>query len=155
MSPGPSRTRDGQASILGGHVLLLKDNTYDSVRYLDHHFIPLNSLIPGASSVQTRRQSPERSGRHYYLLIVADGSHYVTESDESNNVFALPIALTVPDVDLVVTAAEAPSTSSPARTADVSWTVTNQGIDSTTAPYWYDYVYLLPTTSTTASILRD
>ena len=45
-------------------------------------------------------------------------------------------------VDLVVTAADAPATAEAGGTANVSWTVTNQGTDPATARNWYDYVYL-------------
>ena len=68
--------------------------------------------------------------------------HNVTESDETNNVRAVPITLTVPNVDLIVTAADAPATAKAGATVDVSWTVKNQGTDPATAGDWYDYVYL-------------
>ena len=80
-----------------------------------------------------------------YLLFVADAynhyywSHRQPEVNENNNVLALPISLSAPD--LLVTAATAPATAALNQTVSVSWTVTNQGAVYAPAD-WYDYVYL-------------
>jgi Ca2+-binding RTX toxin-like protein len=90
----------------------------------------------------------------YYLLFVTDGPPFSPfpfinfpgytqpESDESNNVQAVSLQVAPPPVDLVVSSA---STSAATVATDqifsVSWTVTNQGSDSTQAN-WYDTVYL-------------
>ncbi|MFN6539114.1 MAG: CARDB domain-containing protein [Nostoc sp. EkiNYC01] len=77
-----------------------------------------------------------------YLLFVADGGEYGNnqgETDETNNVFAQAITLTAPD--LVITAANAPTTAALGETISVSWTVKNQGIVSASGD-WYDAVYI-------------
>jgi subtilase family serine protease len=71
-----------------------------------------------------------------YLLFVADGDHDRDELSEDNNVLALPISVTMPDVDLVVTEATAPATGVAGSGVYVSWRVTNQGT-STFAGYGY------------------
>ncbi|MBG1264753.1 type I secretion C-terminal target domain-containing protein [Nostoc sp. BAE] len=83
-------------------------------------------------------------GGDRYLLFVADGGGYYGnfqgETNETNNVFAQAITINAPD--LVVTAANAPTTAAPGETISVSWTVKNQGTVSTSANYWYDYIYI-------------
>ena len=75
-----------------------------------------------------------------YLLVVADASRAFLETDETNNVQAIPITLAAPD--LVLTDATTPSTAAWGQTIPVSWTVTNQGDYPAYADYWYDYVYI-------------
>ncbi|MBX9255404.1 type I secretion C-terminal target domain-containing protein [Desmonostoc muscorum CCALA 125] len=76
-----------------------------------------------------------------YLLFVADRDHYQGETNETNNVFAQAIAINNAP-DLVVTAANAPTTIASGETISVSWTVKNQSTISAKAYYWYDYVYI-------------
>ena len=98
-------------------------------------------LDPGASySRNPTITLPSVPAGSYYMLFVADSSHNQAETDETNNVRAVPITLTPLDVDLVVTAATAPASAKPGP-VDISWTVTNQGADPITG-YWTDYVYL-------------
>ncbi|MBD2513901.1 hypothetical protein H6G93_02545 [Nostoc sp. FACHB-973] len=79
-----------------------------------------------------------------YLLFVADGGGYMGENqgetDETNNVFAQAITINAPD--LVITAANAPTTAALGETISVSWTVKNQGLVSTLSVGWYDTVYI-------------
>ncbi len=124
-------------------VYLSKDATYDfSDTFVtsQYHFSPLD---PGASStIDTTASLPSVAAGDYYLLFIADGNHSVSESDETNNVRALPITLTVPNVDLTITALQAPSSVKAGAGVNASWTIENQGTDPTTASYWYDYIYL-------------
>ncbi|MEH1863767.1 MAG: CARDB domain-containing protein [Nostoc sp.] len=84
------------------------------------------------------------SGVHY-LLFVADGGEYYNnqlETNDDNNVFAQAITINdPPDVDLVITAANAPTIAGLGETISVSWTVKNQGTASTSSD-WYDYIYI-------------
>ncbi|MBG1265632.1 CARDB domain-containing protein [Nostoc sp. WHI] len=75
----------------------------------------------------------------FYLLFIADTSNQLPETNETNNVFAQAITLTAPD--LVVSAANAPTTTTVGETISVSWTVTNQGTVSAFAD-WDDGVYI-------------
>ncbi len=127
------------------YVYLSPDDTYDgSDDFLTSAYVSSSPPLAAGGSY-TRSQSvaiPGLTAGDYYLLFVADGSHYLAESLETNNILALPITLSAPIIDLAVTSATAPSMTSPGGTASVSWTVTNQGSDPLSAGYWYDYVYL-------------
>ncbi|MFN6535591.1 MAG: CARDB domain-containing protein [Nostoc sp. EkiNYC01] len=77
----------------------------------------------------------------YYLLFATDTNNTQGETNETNNVFAKAITVNTPDVDLVVTSAQAPTTAAPGETISLSWTVKNVGTDTTLAD-WYDYIYI-------------
>lgn len=76
-----------------------------------------------------------------WIVFVADGWGDVTESDESNNGYALPITVEMPDVDLQVLATDAPPSAQMGGDILLSWTVTNAGSDAASAQ-WYDAVYI-------------
>ncbi|MCF2150645.1 type I secretion C-terminal target domain-containing protein [Desmonostoc muscorum LEGE 12446] len=83
--------------------------------------------------------------RQRYLLFVADGNNKQVETNQTNNVFAKAITLKAPGdgVDLVVTAANAPTSATLNERISVSWTVTNQGTDNAFSYWsWSDYVYI-------------
>jgi parallel beta-helix repeat protein len=61
----------------------------------------------------------------WFLLVVADGNNGQGESNESNNVLAVPLTLSAPD--LAVTALTAPASAVVGERIVVRWTVTNQG----------------------------
>jgi large repetitive protein len=77
-----------------------------------------------------------------YLLFVTDAYGYQTESNENNNVYAAPIHVSAPDVDLVVSSATAPSIASLGETVSVAWTASNQGTNAAVSPDRYDAIYL-------------
>ena len=74
-----------------------------------------------------------------YLLFKVDGSDYQAETDETNNVKAVAINITAPD--LQVTTATAPTTAVLGETVELTWTVGNKGTGTATRD-WYDRVYL-------------
>jgi len=76
-----------------------------------------------------------------YLLCVADRHNYQGETDDTNNVLAVPITIVPPDVDLVITSTTAPETVLVGQCLTVSWTGTNQGGVATQASGWSDRVY--------------
>jgi len=76
-----------------------------------------------------------------YLIFIADESNEVSDSDRSNNFRAVPIHLTGPNVDLVISNPSAPATAGQGQMIDLSWTVTNQGSDDAEAD-WYDSIYI-------------
>jgi subtilase family serine protease/protocatechuate 3,4-dioxygenase beta subunit len=82
---------------------------------------------------------PSFTPGNQYLLFVADRDNYQAEIDENNNVAAVAINLSAPD--LIVSNASAPQTGTLGKSIEVSWTVENQGITSASAD-WYDHVYL-------------
>ena len=80
-----------------------------------------------------------RTGTH--LLVMTDCSGNLTESDETNNVFA--IAVTYPSSDLTVTAVSTTPTAIGGTSPgfQVSYTVQNIAANPTTETSWYDAVY--------------
>ncbi|MDZ7970726.1 MAG: CARDB domain-containing protein [Nostoc sp. DedSLP03] len=98
-------------------------------------------LAPGATYTSTQDMAlPQQVGAgKQYLLFVADGNNNIIESSETNNVRAVAIDITVPD--LVVTGATAPIAVTVGSSAEVSWTVLNQGNVQATHS-WYDRIYL-------------
>src|SRR5207247_3119674 len=81
------------------------------------------------------------TGNRYLLLVTDDGSQS-GDTARANNVVAVPITVTAPD--LVVTAAAAPATAGVAGQLQVSWTVQNQG-GAAASGNWTDRVYLSDT----------
>src|SRR5207237_3079825 len=85
-----------------------------------------------------------------YLLVVTDAGNQTAESDEGNNVKALPLTLAPSDTDLVVTSASAPLFALTGDVVQVSFAVQNQGTNA--APgLWYDSIYLSDTPARDAS----
>ncbi|MBD2251345.1 CARDB domain-containing protein [Nostoc parmelioides] len=128
------------------HVYISDDQFFDSSdTYLTERYTGEDTpLASGGSYTVTQDISINNfvaTGDHY-LLFVADKeyfSNYQGESDETNNVFAQAITIAAPD--LVITAANAPTTAVLGETISVSWTVKNQGTVSAFAD-WPDTVYV-------------
>jgi len=76
-----------------------------------------------------------------YLLFVTDGNDEESESDETNNVLAMPIEISPRDVDVTITAASAPATLTLSEPFTLSWTVARQG-EASTQEYWADWAVL-------------
>jgi subtilase family serine protease len=102
------------------------------------------SLVPNASytatSTLTLPSSLTLGDR--YLLFVTDTYNYQAESNENNNVYAAPIHVSAPDVDLVVSSATAPASAGLGETVSVSWMANNQGTNAAIFPDRYDEIYL-------------
>ncbi len=83
------------------YVYLSTDDALDgSDLFAGSSFVSASPVIDGGSSY-TRTLTvnlPNVAAGNYHLLFVADGSHSLSETDENNNTFALPITLSVPDV---------------------------------------------------------
>jgi RHS repeat-associated protein len=98
---------------------------------------------------------PQGRTGNQYLLFVTDNYNYYSEASETNNVYAVPIEVKAPDLE--ITAAAAPTTAYAGARMEVSWTVTNQG-NTTPAGDWYDSVYLSDDTTlntATDTLLKD
>ena len=78
--------------------------------------------------------------RNGYLLFVADINREQGETDDTNNVFAVPFTITAPDADLIVTSIAAPTLIQIKSPVSISWTVRNQGTVGA-ASYFYNYLY--------------
>jgi RHS repeat-associated protein len=95
----------------------------------------------GSYTINSSVTLPNVAPGNYYLLFEADGNYgnYQGETDETNNVYAVAITVTAPD--LVVSAATAPTNGIANGAITVSYTVTNQG-NVASSTNWYDQVYL-------------
>ena len=77
---------------------------------------------------------------NYYLLVLIDGQGHVTETNEGNNYYAIPITIT--KSDLVPTALSGPATAYAGETISLSWTAQNQGSGPPNSSFWRDYLFL-------------
>jgi subtilase family serine protease len=82
---------------------------------------------------------PAVSPGAWYLLVLTDRDNQQGETDETNNVRALRMQLSAPD--LVVTDATAPASAIVGERVRVSWAVTNQG-EVPALTDWTDALYL-------------
>jgi RHS repeat-associated protein len=82
---------------------------------------------------------PSFTPGNQYLLFVADRDNYQGEISENNNLAAVAISLTAPD--LIVSNASVPATGTVGKSIEVSWTVQNQGTSAAPTD-WYDRIYL-------------
>ncbi|MEL6109225.1 MAG: CARDB domain-containing protein, partial [Planctomycetota bacterium] len=97
------------------------------------------------SRSETFRLPPETTGR-FYLFVRSDFGDNVFENDlEANNDVTRDGQIDImpaPYADLIVESIDVPLPVTAGQTADVSWTVRNQGIGITNRGDWRDFVYL-------------
>ncbi len=123
--------------------------TYDSTaKYLGYaYFNNTSSLAAGSSySESVPVTIPATAAGAQYILIVANQSFSQGESDQTNNMKAVPVTVDAPAVDLTITAATGPSEAVVNQALSLSLTVKNAG----TAPAngsWTDGVYLSKTST--------
>ena len=101
-------------------------------------------LAPGSAQWTTNTlQLPITQSGQYYLLLKSDAYGWITESDETNNVLAVPFTFQATPADLATLALQVPSavTGPPYPAVTVSWAVTNQGPGAALG-YWHDAVWL-------------
>jgi subtilase family serine protease len=97
--------------------------------------------------ISVKTVPPSLAPGSYYLVVIADDDHRVTEPDEIDNVFrsATP-QVQVKRADLTVTALSGPATGLAGKTVAVSNTVVNQGNAAATAVRVSFFVSLLDPT---------
>lgn len=95
-------------------------------------------IAAGGSQVVTDTYSFSGVGEKY-LIVVADDVERLFESDETNNAFAVPIFLHVPD--LVPTDLQIPEITSSNAPIEIAWTVENRG-QGNAYTNWRDALYL-------------
>jgi uncharacterized repeat protein (TIGR01451 family) len=140
---------DGTAELLSNYwydwinrLYLSTDNTWDSGDTLLHsHVIDSVTILPGEEfSSYFSIQVPGVPAGTYFLIMKTDETNSVYESDETNNMLTVPITVTSPGPDLIVTSLDAPASVRPKESVAVTYTVKNQG-DGTaqtgTWPYYY------------------
>jgi subtilase family serine protease len=97
-------------------------------------------LAAGASYTISKNVTlPSFTLGNQYLLFVADRDNYQGEISENNNLSAVAISLTAPD--LIVSNASVPASGTVGKSIEVSWTVQNQGTSAAPTD-WYDRIYL-------------
>lgn len=83
------------------------------------------------------------SGSRYFHVDVDAKSDVFENGDEGNNVRSEGVTIApYPPVDLVVSGVGAPDTVQAGETADISWTVKNEGAAATLSAGWDEAVYL-------------
>lgn len=99
-------------------------------------------LPPGQSITNIQNvEIPNVVAGNYYLVLDVDALNFVPESNESNNVLAVPVTLST--LDLQPTAFSAPPAANSRSTIQLTWTVTNNGA-GIVYPQWVDSVYISP-----------
>jgi subtilase family serine protease len=133
-------------------VYLSTDATWDAADTYINNLATANqyNLAAGATYAASGTfQLPAVTDGNYYLIVKADYSGRVFEADETNNSYAVPIAIGT--ADLSVTSFTAPGSAGPQALVSLSWTVQNGGTAAATGSYsggccgdyrWYDGVYL-------------
>ena len=138
-SGGESGTADWLDRIFLSSDSVLDANDQELVARSARYQTPLVS--EGTYTAQTNLVIPSTTPGAQFLLFVTDDDQRQEETDEDNNVFAHPITITAPDVDLTVSGASAPSSGIAGQQILVSWTVQNQGTEAAAAS-WIDRIYL-------------
>ncbi len=124
-------------------VYISQDTTLDSsdVRLVNQF---INSHTPLAAgddyTVTSNWTIPEIATGNYFFLFKADGSEEQQETDETDNITAIPIQIDAPP-DLVVNSVTAPATANFGDTITIDWQVANSGIGTATRT-WRDRVFL-------------
>jgi subtilase family serine protease len=88
---------------------------------------------------------PDRIEGPYYVFVVADYENAVYEKSEgADNVFRVehPITVELQAPDLRAAVTDAPAAATAGTVINVSWTVTNRGLQPTSETVWQDGVYL-------------
>ncbi len=114
-------------------------------------------LLAGASYVQNQSVTlPNAAVGAGYLLFVANGSNNQSETDGTNNVFAVPITVGAPDLAVTVASGPAAAVVGDNQQLAVSYTVQNVGSVPAHSS-WYDALYVSdkPTFDNTATFLAN
>ena len=97
-------------------------------------------LAPGSTcALSATVMIPSGHTGEHYLLFSTDVRDSQYETNEANNVRAVPIATT--GSDLFVESASAPPRASLGSAVEISWTVVNRG-DGPAVADWWDHVYI-------------
>lgn len=134
-----------QATGWTDRVYLSSDQTIGSGDSIVGSAILNSALGAGANySANASITIPNIAAGNYYLLVAADNSDNVEEGNmEGNNASAaVPIALTLPQIDLQASSVNSNAILFAGQNTDVSWTVTNLGTQPTLSANWVDYVIL-------------
>ncbi len=114
-------------------------DTYDT--QLTNVTVNPDPLAPGGSYTETTTVSLPSSALpgEKYILIITDGDNQQSETNEDNNLLAVPITVTAPN--LTVTDVVGPTTAALGEIVRVEYTVTNEGSVPAAAD-WDDVIHL-------------
>ncbi|MEQ9484082.1 Ig-like domain-containing protein [Coleofasciculus sp. F4-SAH-05] len=124
-------------------VYISQDTTLDSsdVQLLNRNTASLTPLAATDNYTVTNNVTiPEIATGDYFFLFKADGSEQQQETDETDNITAIPIQIS-PPADLVVNSVTAPATANFGDTITIDLQVANSGIGTATRT-WRDRVFL-------------
>jgi subtilase family serine protease len=124
------------------YVYLSDDTILDSsdIFLTAQSVLPQTPLSPDNNYTVTQNAAiPATALGNRYLLFSTDTNNSQSETDETNNVRAVPIQLSGPD--LAVTNIVAPVEGLAGQQIEIAWTVTNQGNREATGT-WTDILYL-------------
>jgi hypothetical protein len=116
------------------------------------------NLTAGQSVKRVQTVTINRAGitnGQWYVPVLADANANVLGDSGANNPLGVSSNLSVyltPLPDLVVSAVTAPGNGVGGQPVSVTWTVCNAGQGDTDIPYWFDHLYLSPTTNTSDAI---
>ena len=134
----------------------MSDDEYfdENDTYVSNNWVGSNTPLAGSESYTVERSINIRNTEpgEQYLLFVADRNNEQNETNETDNVYALPFTVTAPP-NLTVTDTTTPEQGYIGTSTLVSWTVKNIGQGAIEDGYWYDYVYLLQIQDTIMAIL--
>lgn len=125
---------------------LMKDSVYASNIFLGQLKHP-QKLATGDSLniTDSVRFEPTVLPGRYFLGVKVDLSDLEFESNENNNTaVSHSIQYASEGPDLVVTQVQLPTSAFSGGAIDVTWFVKNNGTYATTAPQWFDAIYLSP-----------
>ena len=105
-----------------------------------------NALLAGGDSFTTQKNITipnSISGGNRYLLFVGDYNNEQYESNETDNVYAVPLTINAPNLKITeVTGLDSEVLYVGGGRISVGWTVNNDSNLDANSSYWYDYVYL-------------
>ena len=131
-----------------GRYLTYSNTGLSQDRYLTHQYNPNTGLSQGSYDISLSFKIEylpwwgskfEDGDEDWHLIIKTDAYDRVSESNENNNIQAIPIKLLVPDLD--VTDFQVPLSATVHETIPISWTVDNLEEVPAVAE-WFDVVYL-------------
>lgn len=142
-------TNDGTAAASGtwyDRLWLSSDRAPGNDTYIGD-FTFEGTLAAGQSITRTQSYTlPLEMAGDRYLIVEADlGGQIYEFSGDADNTFVADTPTRVvqaPLANLVVSTVTPPGQAFSGQSTEVSWTVTNSGLGSTTTPVWYDLVYL-------------
>ncbi|MEL4894314.1 Ig-like domain-containing protein [Crocosphaera sp. Alani8] len=134
-------------SWIDGFYLSEDDVLDDADIFIGDQFISLPEIpLAGGESYNLTSNLilPDNVGGNF-LLVFTDEFNNQLETNEDDNVFAIPIEGNIPDVNLSVTNGSiTPTTLTPGGEVEVSWEVTNLGTETASGLFdsWIDGFYL-------------